>query len=45
MLDERVPPAHAKAMKRALDKEGKYYETYFPAQESHGFYGDASRRK
>ncbi|UHQ24509.1 S9 family peptidase [Lysobacter sp. 5GHs7-4] len=45
MLDERVPPAHAKAMKRALDKAGKYYETYFPAQEAHGFYGDASRRK
>ncbi len=45
-MDERVPPAHAKAMKAALD-EAKHqrYEYYVEPREGHGFYDLDNRRK
>jgi dipeptidyl aminopeptidase/acylaminoacyl peptidase len=43
--DYRVSPEHAKAMRRALDRAGKSYEGYFPAQETHSFYDKENRRE
>ncbi|WP_082611057.1 S9 family peptidase [Lysobacter sp. Root916] len=45
MRDERVSPEHLRMMKRALEEAGKPYEGYFPSQETHGFYGEKSKRQ
>lgn len=45
MRDERVSPEHLRAMKRALEEAGKSYEGYFPPEETHGFFGEKSRRQ
>lgn len=41
--DERVPPAHAHALKRALGNHNKEYVWYFKPLETHGFYSQANR--
>jgi len=43
--DPRVSYEHAKAMRIALDAIGKPYEGYFPADETHGIYGDENREE
>ena len=43
--DPRVSPEHVRAMRKALDEAGKQYEGYFPAEETHGFYREKSRRE
>lgn len=45
MRDERVSPEHLRAMQAALDAENIVYRGYFPSDETHGFYGEKSRRK
>lgn len=45
MRDERVSPEHLRMMKRALEEAGKPYEGYFPSQETHGFFGEKSKRQ
>lgn len=45
MRDRRVSPEHLRAMRRALDEAGIAYDGYFPSDETHGFYGEESRRK
>ena len=45
MRDRRVSPEHLRAMRRALDEVGIAYDGYFPSDETHGFYGEESRRK
>lgn len=43
-LDRRVSPQHLRILRKALDAEGKPYETYLPPEEGHGFHAEASRR-
>ena len=45
MRDRRVSPEHLRATRRALDEAGIAYDGYFPSDETHGFYGEESRRK
>jgi dipeptidyl aminopeptidase/acylaminoacyl peptidase len=45
MRDDRVSYEHAKAMRAALDKAGKKYESWFPRDETHGIYGDENREE
>ncbi len=43
--DRRVPPEHARIMRRELDKAGKRYEWYLAGDETHGFHDDRSERE
>lgn len=43
--DDRVSYEHAKAMRDALDKAGKKFESWFPGNETHGIYGDENRKE
>ncbi|NUO76328.1 MAG: S9 family peptidase [Lysobacter sp.] len=45
MRDQRVSPEHLRAMKRALEEVGKPYQGYFPPEETHGFFGEKSKRQ
>lgn len=44
-LDARVSPEHAKAMRRALEGAGKPFEGYFPAELTHGIFGETAKKE
>lgn len=43
--DRRVPPEHAKILRKAFDKSGQSYEWLFKADEGHGFVDEANRKE